>query len=113
LQLKINATNDFNAGAVIATLKRQLLVYKHIVQCIDRCLDLSTSFCTAYPFTQPQNSTLYNARHPKSAASHGDIYTPCHTCFLDPPDRFRGFCTAHGRESLYFTVCVKMQWMRD
>jgi len=33
---KINASKNFNAGAITATLKRQLLLQKHIIQCTDR-----------------------------------------------------------------------------
>jgi len=32
---KINATKSFNAGAIIATAKKQLLVQKHVIQRID------------------------------------------------------------------------------
>jgi len=69
-------------------------------------------FCTAHPFTQPQNPMLYNAFNqldtPKIAPSHGGIYTPCNTVPWTHPtqlpklqlNRFSHFCTAHGGESL-------------
>jgi len=49
------------------------------------------------------------------------IYTPCDTHSLDPPDSasrmhldwFSRLCTAHGRQSLYCTTCVKMRLTRD
>ena len=33
--LKINTTRNFNAGAIIVTLNRQLLVQKHVIRRID------------------------------------------------------------------------------
>jgi len=46
-------------------------------------------FCKAHPIIQPPNPMLYNAfqsaRHPKSAHSHGGIYTHVMR-FLDPPN---------------------------
>jgi len=115
---KLNATKIFNAGASIATSKRQLLAQKHSTWCID-FIQVGLSFL---PFTQLlQNPMLYNpfqsARHLKSVPSHDGIYTPCNTCSLDwhisasqmHLDQFSHFCTSHGRDFLYFTMCIRMQ----
>ena len=88
--------------------KRQLLVQKR-----------HTQLCTAHPFTQAQTPTLYNAyqsaRQPKSATCRGAsrphvIHVPW-THMTQHPDLHLNlchFCTAHGRESWYFTMCIKM-----
>jgi len=71
-------------------------------------------FCISHPFTQPPNPILYNAfqsaRHPKvplreASAPHlmrGWTHSTQHP--KQYLDRFSRFCTAHGRESLYFTM---------
>ena len=60
-------------------------------------------------------------RHPKSAHSRGActphaIHVPWTHQTQHPMlhlDRFSRFCTARGRESLYFAVCVKTRLTRD
>jgi len=64
---KVNATEISNAGAIIATLKRQLIVQKRCnVMC--RLLKIGPPvLCTSHRFTQPPNPMLCNslqlARH--------------------------------------------------
>jgi len=83
-------------------------------------------FCTARPFTQ--SLVLYAAywlHTPKVPLSVAASTSPCNACTLYPEptplsihpklhlDQFSCFCTTRGRESLYFTMCVKMRLMRD
>ena len=48
---EIDATKNFNAGAVIATHKRQLLVQTPVVQCID--VNIRPFFCTTHSYPTP------------------------------------------------------------
>jgi len=70
----------------------------------------------------PSNPVLYNAfeyaRHPQKCAFpcrhlHAHVIHVPWTHPTQPSklhlDWFSHFCTAHGRESLYFTMCIKMQ----
>jgi len=72
----------------------------------------------------PPNPMLYNAfqsdRYSKSAPSHGSftshvIHVPL-TCLTQHPKLhlkwFSHFCTAHDRDTVYFTKCTKMQLMQ-
>jgi len=52
---KINATENFNAGAIIATPKRQLLAQKHVIWRIGHF------FAQLTLFAQPYNPMPYNA----------------------------------------------------
>jgi len=65
---KLTPLKIFNAGAIIATSRRQLLMHL----CKARCMALRrsvTPFCTAQHFTQPTKPMLYNvfqsAIHPQ------------------------------------------------
>jgi len=61
-----------------------------------------------------KNYAFQSVTHPRSASFRGGIYTPCkHVPWTHPTqhpklylDRFSRFYTAHGRESLYFTMCA-------
>jgi len=84
-----------------------------VTQCTD-WQDWTNQFlCTAHPL-----HAFQSARHTKSAHCREAIYIPSNTCSLDLPDKasqtasrlVHHFCTARGRESLYFTVCIKM-WL--
>ena len=114
--------------SVIATPKRQLLAQKHVI----RRIYWSTRFLHSSPFySAPKSYTLqcpapkvlsftmlFNWPNTLKSALPVEAfmyYIPCNTCswtYLTQHsklhlDRFSRFCTAHGRESLYFTVCVK------
>jgi len=114
----------FNAGAIITTRnpKRQLLAQKHSARHMD-CYDRSTHFLHCSPFYQTPKilcfTMLYNqSDNPKVPFTVGSllpdvIHVPWTylTQHSKPHlDRFSHFCTAHFRESLYFTMCVKM-WL--
>jgi len=67
-------------------------------------------------------NAFQSAIHPKSALSRGGIYTH-HVAHVPWShltqhlklhlDRFSRFCAAQGRESLYFTMCVRTRLKYD
>jgi len=86
----------------------------------------STRFCSAHPFTQPPKipcfTMLFNRLYsPKSAISHGASTAHVIRVPWTHPtqhskmyiDRFSRFRAAHGRESLYFTMCDKTRLTLD
>jgi len=61
-------------------------------------------------------NTFQSARHPRSAPSHAGILHVVHVLWTQPThspklhlDLFSNFRTAYGRESQYFTMCIKMR----
>ena len=98
------------------TLKKQLLAQKQVTERIDRT-EWCTCFGTAYP--NAQNLTHYTAFQsaktpPKLPLPMGAFTSPWtnqtqHTkLHLNWLSRF---CPAHGRQSLYFTTCVRTRLM--
>jgi len=71
-----------------------------------RLLVSSNHFCTANPFTSPQNPMFCNGLDISlSVPSRWIICTPSDTRLLRKwIHNFSCFCTAHGRASLYFTT---------
>jgi len=78
---------------------------------------LSTRFCTVHPFAQPPKSYVLQCfsigqTPSKLPLTYGDLnpisyMLPCVHPSPHPKrhlDRFSCFCTAHGIESLYFTM---------
>jgi len=107
---KINATKNFNAGAIIVTCMRQLLVQNMTYD--DRSLRL-----VPHPFTQPPKilcfTMLFNRLNtPYVTRVAWTLPTQHPKLHLD---RFSHSCTAHSRQSLYFTItmCVKTRLMHD
>ena len=84
---KINTTKNFNAGAIITTLKRQLLAQKTHPTTNRSSTSVHPFF---FAFTQPQNPTLYNvfqsARRPKVPVPTAVSTSPYSRSSLDPHD---------------------------
>jgi len=92
---------------------------------IDTCLDCDLKIVQIGPpifahLTQHPKSYALQCfsinQTPQKCHSRKGIHIPIYnTCFLDLPDSasqnasrsVQPFCTAHGRESVYFTMCVK------
>jgi len=82
LKINTDGTKNFNAGAIIATAKRQFLAQKSTPYNVYRSLILVHLFFTQLtPFADSQNPMFDNAfqsiSHPKSASSReASIYIP-------------------------------------
>jgi len=108
--IKINATNNFNTGAIIVTAKKGTPCSKtgHT-----RYSQTHKLLCFTMFFNQPDTpKVLLPMRHLHPHVihvlwAHLTQHSKLHL------DWFSHFRTAHGRKSLYFTMCIKMQFKCD
>jgi len=122
LILKINATKNMNAGAIIATPKRQLLAQKcHMTYRSLRSVTCFFAQLTVLP-SPPKSyaSRCFSVSRPPE--KYPFLWEHLlHPMFLDHLtqhskqhlDQLSRFCIAHSRESLYLAMCAKTQLMCD
>jgi len=110
--LNINATKNFNVGAMIVSPKRN---YLHVTY---RSLKSVNPFLHDTPFTRPPNPMLYNCPDtPKVPLLMGAATFPCNTGYLDWPYSasetasrlVQPFLHSSRQRVPVLMVCVKMR----
>jgi len=110
---KLTSLKKFSAGAIIATPKRQLLALKRHMTPAHPFAQLPKSYalqCFSVSQIPPKVSLSMWTSTPHAVHVPWTHPTQHHKLHLD---LFSHFCIADGRESLYCTVCIKTQLMRD